>query len=50
MAITFKTNNMRNNDPYKKIKLTEKERTVQFLAIAVAAAMMFFFFVKILFL
>jgi hypothetical protein len=41
---------MRNNDPYENIKLTEKERTVQFLAIAVAAAMMFFFFVKILFL
>jgi len=41
---------MQNNDPYEKIKLTEQERTVQFLAIAVAAMMMLFFFVKILFL
>jgi hypothetical protein len=41
---------MKNTDPYKEVKLSEKERIVEFLAVAVAAGMILFFFVKILFL
>lgn len=41
---------MKNDDPYKDVELSEKERLIQFGAVAMAAAMMFFFFVKILFL
>jgi len=41
---------MDEEDLYKKVKLTEKEQVIQFLAVAIAAGMMLFFFVKVLFL
>ncbi len=41
---------MKSDNPYKNVKLSDKEKLTEFLAVAIAAAMMIFFFVKILFL
>ena len=37
-------------DSYKKIKLTDKEKAIEFITVGIAAVMIIFFFVKILFL